>query len=235
MLPDDPRHGTNGGYYAGCRDECCRSAATKYVKRLRMDQANGLERTVLAIGTWRRIEALMCLGWSQATIAERAGLCQPNISEMLRSRRDRIRRSIADRIAAVYDDLSMLSPMDTSPQSAGRVRAHARRRGYAPPLAWDDDTIDDPSAVPNHGTVKPSRGGRHRDDLMEDAEWLADDGLNLDVVLDRLDITRDAFHQACRRANRLDLYHRLMRRVVTSGGGEASITAHAVIKSRGAA
>lgn len=176
MLPDDPRHGTNGGYYAGCRDECCRSAATKYVKRLRMDQANGLERTVLAIGTWRRIEALMCLGWSQATIAERAGLCQPNISEMLRSRRDRIRRSIADRIAAVYDDLSMLSPMDTSPQSAGRVRALARRRGYAPPLAWDDiDNADEQPEVRERRNQRPGRP-ETLDATLEDFDWLVSAG-----------------------------------------------------------
>lgn len=229
MSPDDPRHGTNGGYYAGCREECCRAAATRYVKRLRMDNVNGLTRTIPAIGTWRRIEALMCLGWSQAAIAERTGIWQPNLSKMLRTRNDRIRRSIADRIAEAYDDLSMSVP------EGGRsafVRGIARKRGYAPPLAWDDATIDDPDAEPNTGHVKKLTPGRvvTRTGLIEDAEWLAADDMNLTNVLERLGASRENFYAACKRSGRLDLFAKLARRDPT---GEISAAVRAT--KRGAA
>jgi hypothetical protein len=37
------------------------------------------------------------------------------------------------------------------PGPSHRTRARARALGYAPPLAWDDDAIDDPSAQPCPG------------------------------------------------------------------------------------
>lgn len=33
MTPDDPRHGKNSGYVAGCREGCCRVARTRAAKR----------------------------------------------------------------------------------------------------------------------------------------------------------------------------------------------------------
>jgi hypothetical protein len=66
-------------------------------------------------------------------------------------------RKTHEAVAAAYDALSMKLPPDTG--ISRQVRAHAERRGWAPPLAWDDDTIDDPDAVPLggvKGTADPS-------------------------------------------------------------------------------
>ncbi|MGO5480449.1 hypothetical protein ACTQVS_09920, partial [Anaerovoracaceae bacterium HCP3S3_H6] len=49
-------------------------------------------------------------------------------------------------VVAFYESVTRLS---TGPQST-RVRNYAERQGWAPPAAWDDDTIDDPTATP-HG------------------------------------------------------------------------------------
>jgi len=49
----------------------------------------------------------------------------------------------------------------------------AAARGWAPPLAWDDDTIDDPNATPDLGaeTPRPQGGaGRPFADVVEDVE-----------------------------------------------------------------
>lgn len=57
----------------------------------------------------------------------------------------------AARIAALYDELwNVEPPAETKFDriSAGRARAVARRRGYLPPLALDDDTLDDLAARP---------------------------------------------------------------------------------------
>lgn len=53
----------------------------------------------------------------------------------------------------------------------------------------------------------------HRaDDLIEDVEWLLDDGVNLTQALARLDITNDALWKALDRRGRRDLFDRLADR-----------------------
>ena len=32
MTPDDPRHGSTGGWAAGCRQDCCLGAKARYAK-----------------------------------------------------------------------------------------------------------------------------------------------------------------------------------------------------------
>ena len=56
-------------------------------------------------------------------------------------KRDHVRRSTAERIAALYDRWCM-----TPGPAATRNRAMAVRRGWAPPLAWNN--IDDPDEQP---------------------------------------------------------------------------------------
>ncbi|WP_295694431.1 hypothetical protein, partial [Lapillicoccus sp.] len=59
--------------------------------------------------------------------------------------RDRISARAWRQVRQVYDRLSM------TPGPSPTARARAAARGYAPPLAWDDDTIDDPRALPDLG------------------------------------------------------------------------------------
>ena len=92
------------------------------------------------IGTQRRIQALMRLGWPQTEISRLAGCAQRRVSEILQSKTITGRTIYAIRVA--YDQLSM------KPGPSNRVRIYAERRGWPPPLAWDDDTIDDPNAKP---------------------------------------------------------------------------------------
>lgn len=144
MSPDDPRHGTTAGYWTGCRERCCREArnADERLRRKHRD-VFGINRSVPAIGTQRRIQALMVLGWTSRDIAERCGWATPQaVTELLTARRF-IQRSTAALVAAAYDELSMRP----GPSAQNRVRC--RRKGWAPPLAWDN--IDDPDEVPNFG------------------------------------------------------------------------------------
>jgi hypothetical protein len=83
-------------------------------------------------------------------------------------------RTTADAITRVYDELSMTVPQDDeagrSPR-AGRIhdrqRRLAARRGWAPPLAWDDDTIDDPAATPATGARERAWSTRHDETVVE--------------------------------------------------------------------
>jgi hypothetical protein len=159
VSPDDPRHGTNAGYSAGCRDDCCKRGHMVEMKRYRMS-GRGL---ISCIGTRRRVEALEAIGWTRANISRELGYTREYVGKTLRN--DLIRQDTADAIAAVYDRLSMVVPVDPPNLRKGQTRAHetARRRaarlGFAPPLAWDD--IDDPDE-------RPSLGGRLRDQEVDD-------------------------------------------------------------------
>ncbi len=102
-----------------------------------------------ATGTRRRIQALACLGWTLTSQAEHIGWKVSNYTSLLG--RGQVMKATADKVLALYEELSM----KRAPAGLGstRVRNLARARGWKPPLAWDDETIDDPAAKPI-GAVK---------------------------------------------------------------------------------
>lgn len=153
LRPDDPRHGSWAGYVRGCRLECCRTAAALYQKTRIHDARNGRRRTVPARGTRRRLEALVALGWSFRDISNRAGVVLQTVHRWHDS--ERVYKRTARTVAAVYDELSMtLPPQETAAQrnTVSRMHTLAKRRGFLPPLAWDD--IDNDPA-PSTSTVEP--------------------------------------------------------------------------------
>lgn len=102
------------------------------------------------VGIQRRLQALAWVGWSPALIAKRAGVCEDTINHA-RNRGTHLNAGYRRRIADLYGELSMTQPpMETVVQrrAVGNVRSWARRRGFAAPLAWDDETIDDPATRP---------------------------------------------------------------------------------------
>lgn len=155
MTPDDPRHGTTRGYHAGCHEACCRKAMARYEKAGRLARLNG-GRAIPAIGAQRRIQALMRLGHTSEDIARAAGWSHRNqVLRILNGQRGRpttwLERGTHQTICRVYDQLSMRLPeMDRYRRRASTL---AERKGWAPPLAWDD--IDDPAARPS-GTSEPA-------------------------------------------------------------------------------
>lgn len=103
------------------------------------DQAHG---TVPSIGVQRRVQALMALGWPKQEL-EAAGI--PS-AQLVTRPRSRVSVEGWRQVKGVYDELSMTR----GPSELTRSRAIAR--GHPPPLAWDDDTLDDPRATPHQGT-----------------------------------------------------------------------------------
>lgn len=149
IAPDDPRHGHARGYYAGCRDACCRRAHALDMKLGRLRKAEGRPRAVPVLGPQRRVMALMALGWTTQDIANAAGMShRAKVSQILHGQKGRparwITRTTEAKITAAYELLSMRIPPHT--RARARTRTIATRRGYHPPLAWDD--IDDPNEQP---------------------------------------------------------------------------------------
>lgn len=152
MKVNDPRHGTLAGHAAGCRDTCCGDAKRRYDKRRKWEALQGLARLVPSLGTRRRVRALQALGYSVPAIASEASLPAKTVLDLC-YRSDRVRAETANAIAATYERLCMTPA--TGPYS-NRSRLCAQRKGWAPPLAWDD--IDNPDERPS----RPGSRSHHR-------------------------------------------------------------------------
>lgn len=101
-------------------------------------------RYIPAVGTQRMAWALAALGWSVNTQADRAGIGRTQMRLMLKNQTLSPRHAAS--VRRLYDELSMQVP------EPGRASTRARRWAMAellfPPLAWDDETIDDPDTLP---------------------------------------------------------------------------------------
>lgn len=103
-------------------------------QRLR-EAAAGRPRHVDVGPTRRKVQALCALGWSATDVARALGITQQSMSKIL-NRPERIRRSTAERIDAVYTAWEMRTPPETP--WTRRNRTNATKRGWLPPLAWED-------------------------------------------------------------------------------------------------
>lgn len=115
-----------------------------------LDLADGA--LVNGTGTRRRLQALIVVGWPQSELASRIGWSPSNIGKLIHSRCD-VAKATADHVRALYEDLWDAAPPEPGSRYAAAGRVQARRsaveRGWVPPMAWDDDTIDDPRALPS--------------------------------------------------------------------------------------
>lgn len=145
MAPEDPRHGTVAGYSQHIRSrvepcEPCRRAQMRYSKGWKLRNLDGARATRPAIGSQRRVRALMRIGWSTNQIADRSGIGMGTVSRIANGTTPRLSRAVADAVAALFEELSLThGPADV-------VARRAAARGWAPPLAWDD--IDNPDEKP---------------------------------------------------------------------------------------
>ncbi|CAL9665813.1 hypothetical protein SUDANB145_07390 (plasmid) [Streptomyces sp. enrichment culture] len=113
---------------------------------------------VPAAGTVRRLQALVVAGWPLGRVARESGLSPYRMECVLEAAT--VTAEEARAVAAVFARYSGASPglcgVSHLHARAARARAHAAR--WAPAAAWDDDTIDDPDAIPQWtghcGTVR---------------------------------------------------------------------------------
>lgn len=104
--------------------------------RLRVDAGAIID----GVGVRRMMRALACRGWSQPAVGERAGYDASVGSNWAHART--VHRATRDVVGRVYAELSAL---DGPSVRAARL---AQGRGWDPPEAWSDATIDDPKAEP---------------------------------------------------------------------------------------
>ncbi|MGY4543279.1 hypothetical protein ACVWY0_003212 [Arthrobacter sp. UYNi723] len=158
------------------------------------------------IGGRRRIQALMAMGWRHQDLKPMLGL---NTANIVHQQGEWFTKRKHDAIKELYDRLwDKRGPAGTL--SINRII----KAGYAPPLAWDDETIDDPNAVPDFGAKAPGRGPAAEgtvskaDTLLEDVEFLLSEGLTWEAITDRLGIVPKSLDKNLRRLDRADLIRR---------------------------
>lgn len=115
---------------------------------------------VPSVGTTRRLQALVAVGWAASELARRIGMAPPNFSPLLHGRRG-VLKGTSDAVVALYDALWDQEPPAAT---ATRARRFAARHGWVPPLGWLTDELDDPKAKPlpmDEASVKARARLRH--------------------------------------------------------------------------
>jgi hypothetical protein len=150
---------------------------------------------VNATGTHRRAQALTAIGWPQPELARRLSMTTSNFRTMLRQ--PSVSAATARAIVRLYGDLWDQKP--SLPEAdVTRAQELAAQRGWPPPLAWDDDAIDDPAAEPaKHWRRKRLTSAELAD---EAHELMTSQGYTRAQAAERLDVTVAALGKAFARS-----------------------------------
>jgi hypothetical protein len=101
------------------------------------------------LGARRRLQALHALGYTWRALAVETGYSLTGLKAVIYSQFPVMEAANDQAIRDTYDRLSMILPTSDNQHvrsGIGAARNNARRRGWLPPLAWDD--IDDPTEHP---------------------------------------------------------------------------------------
>ena len=128
-----------------CRE--CRDAQAAWQRRYRIRiYVNRGPVLVDATGSRRRLQSLARIGWSLAALGRELGITGSGVYRITEA--ERVTEETARRVAELYDRLW------DKPGFSKRTRTSAEAHNWAPPMAWDDDAIDDPKARPVLGFVR---------------------------------------------------------------------------------
>lgn len=100
------------------------------------------------VGAARRVQALLAMGWSHHALGA-AGIA--NSAQIIGAAGDLITVQRWRQVRDVFDRLSM------TPGPSPETRGWAAKLGYHPPLAWDEESIDDPTATPGPDATTTGR------------------------------------------------------------------------------
>lgn len=103
-------------------------------------------------GARRRLQGLVAIGWPPSVLASRIGMSRSTFEHIVKGHVERTSSTVVAAVCDLYEELS------GTPGSSDRWRRMAADKGWVAPLAWDDDSIDDPDATPHTETGgRPSR------------------------------------------------------------------------------
>jgi hypothetical protein len=193
-------HGTPGRYKDGCRCLPCRKAGRAYAQNRSRQIAYGRwEHQADSTGTRRRIQALAYCGWPLTWLSARLGGDPTHARKILE--RTRVTAATERAVRALYDELWDAGPPVVTVwdrRAVAKAREDARARGFVPPLAWDEDAIDDPQASPAEGWQRGD--GREYGSLTEEAVELARQDEHPEMIALRLGASQKTVERTLVRA-----------------------------------
>lgn len=133
-----PRHGSASSYYYGCKSPEAHKLRSEQRKRSDYLARRGMPARVDAIGFIRRYRALCYMGWTTSQQVEMARISF-DITHIMRH--GHVHRSSHEAMVALYERLW------NTPGPSSRTRLLAQRKGWLPPMAWDDDELDNPEHI----------------------------------------------------------------------------------------
>lgn len=111
----------------------------------------GARTPVPSHGTRRRLQALITQGWTFRALAREAGMQHGPLEMALQ--RDTTGAATAATVRDLYERLWNVPPPSATPAqraAATQARNRARAAGWAPPAAYDDESLDDPNRYIDH-------------------------------------------------------------------------------------
>lgn len=186
------KRGTVTAYIHGCRCSDCTTAKTRQQKTWRLAALHH-PLQIDSTGTVRRLRALAAMGWPAHAIGGDMGVTEDQVVLWRKGRHRKILASSAARVIDVYDRLSM------TPGPSSWTRSYARNRGWAPPLAWDDETIDDPTIAPHVGGHEDRSSAARRQRRVDEYYELRDMGYPDHAIARRWQLRSDVMDRWLRR------------------------------------
>jgi lambda repressor-like predicted transcriptional regulator len=160
---------------------------------------------VSATGTRRRLQALARIGWSPARLARQYGFHVRTLQTVTAGRVDWVTAKTFRAVRGFFDDLwETPAPAESREAriSVSRTVAWAARNCWAAPMEWDEDTIDDPDAVPY--TPEPRRPGSIGVDL-DEFMHLVRGGVGYEEAAERLGVLVESVSNRARDLGRPDI------------------------------
>ena len=103
-------------------------------------------------GTVRRLQALIAAGFPQQWLAETTGRSLAHLNRFILKEHAEVSAEHAAVVEQVYRKYSEVDPVDVGvpPRSKAYAQTVAKKYGYHPASCWDEDTIDNPDAIPEY-------------------------------------------------------------------------------------
>lgn len=147
---------------------------------------------VPALGTTRRLQALVANGYSQTHLIGRLGWPENGTcSELFLGQRPNVAVRRAEDVKALFNQLQMIPGTDRN------ARRRAKSKGWLPPLAWDEERIDDPTYEP-----VVVQTPRTPEDDFTDFEYLISSGVGVEAACARLGLAPNSLKRKYERHGR---------------------------------
>lgn len=174
-----------------------RMLAENAAKLLALAPEDVIPRYTPALGTVRRIQALVANGWPMISLGEHVGLYPKYVGELVGKAgrgETRVWGTTALAVARAYDTLRGRKPTrhGVDKAAAAYARDFARDRDWPPSRYWDEfpGAIDDPHFTPEYGKTR-------LEILAEDGVWAMTGGsIDRELIAERLGVDRSYLDKA---------------------------------------